>query len=426
MLPLHQRLDTIKAAHGVSRSQAMRMVLSERGMEPRADPWGAAFLPEAPGAPQQQQQQTQDDSCTLARSAAADALAPQPRGPAGGGSGILDVRGCPARVLGRTGAGLREFSFHCGLLETQGQQAVFHGVGLQPVCDLLNGLNSCILCYGQTGSGKTHTMFGAVAGDGAQPAARGGHGLVTRCAEQAFRAMEGRRQRLDASLCMSYVEVFGNDITDLLRDPAAQYHSSVAGQRHVLQGGAQVPLDSPADFARCLATGNARKRQAATRMNERSTRAHAIVMLHLSQRRVASAAAAVTSTLYLVDLGGSEKLSKSCAHEGAIPVGTSTLREYYSRRTRLQEAQNINWGLFALKRCISALQQQQEHQQEMRRGVRSYVAAGPPPYVPYQDSKLTQLLAPALNGGCRTAVVRRRSPPPRLTCHALNGGCLRR
>ncbi|EGB04628.1 hypothetical protein AURANDRAFT_17140, partial [Aureococcus anophagefferens] len=55
-----------------------------------------------------------------------------------------------------------------------------------------------------------------------------------------------------------------------------------------------------------------------------------------------------------------------------------------AQRSRLQEAQKINLGLFALKRVVRAL----------RRGSK---------FVPWMDSKLTMLLRPGLGGGARTA-----------------------
>ena len=54
--------------------------------------------------------------------------------------------------------------------------------------------------------------------------------------------------------------------------------------------------------------GAVRKRFAATRMNERSSRAHCVVCLRARQTR---GDAMVSSTLHLVDLAGSERIKKS-------------------------------------------------------------------------------------------------------------------
>ena len=72
-----------------------------------------------------------------------------------------------------------------------------------------------------------------------------------------------------------------------------------------------------------LAKGDAQKRRAATAMNARSSRAHALFILTLTQRdikgptkdsalpsssRRAASDRVVTSQLYLADLGGSEQV----------------------------------------------------------------------------------------------------------------------
>ena len=158
-------------------------------------------------------------------------------------------------------------------------------------------------------------------------------------------------------------------------------------------------------------------------MNQFSTRAHAVIVLSLTQyvRTAAATATAspppqqqeqeqeqrvITSKLFLADLGGSEKISKSHADEGSKPkvmlrvkedaavldagdgrnrrgwfdvdgnwvesdggVGMAgegwtehnriTWAEYKASRKQLQETVNINGGLFALKRVIDALHRRQ-------------------------------------------------------------------
>jgi hypothetical protein len=62
-----------------------------------------------------------------------------------------------------------------------------------------------------------------------------------------------------------------------------------------------------------LAAAERFKRKAATAMNERSSRAHSLVMLSLVQRANGTEK---RSRLFLADLGGSEKLSRSKAADG--------------------------------------------------------------------------------------------------------------
>lgn len=105
-------------------------------------------------------------------------------------------------------------------------------------------------------------------------------------------------------------------MTDLLRDgapigsDAADADNFFHAHRWVLDGRVDVPLTSSADALRLLAAGEACKRQAATKMNQRSSRAHALFILRLTQERDGVQR---SSRLILADLGGSEKLGRSGA-----------------------------------------------------------------------------------------------------------------
>ena len=166
-----------------------------------------------------------------------------------------------------------------------------------------------------------------------------------------------------------------------------------------------------------LRRGDAQKRRAATAMNERSTRAHSVFVIGVRQER-ADTGGVLESRLFLVDLGGSERLGKSKANaaakalvlmEGEEEKSRISLREYYEQRRRLQETLNINTGLFALKKVIDALHGKEKALREGR----------PAPHVPYQHSKLTMLLSASLGGNAKTAVVVTASAEPRHAVESI-------
>ena len=64
--------------------------------------------------------------------------------------------------------------------------------------------------------------------------------------------------------------------------------------------------------------GASHKRQAATLMNNRSSRAHSLVVLSITTTDPLLDCK-VTSKLFLADLGGSEKLTQSKADDGTLP-----------------------------------------------------------------------------------------------------------
>ncbi|MED6223217.1 hypothetical protein PIB30_071832 [Stylosanthes scabra] len=103
----------------------------------------------------------------------------------------------------------------------------------------------------------------------------------------------------------------------------------------------------------------------ATALNERSSRSHSVLTVHVRGKDLVSNSI-LKGCLHLVDLAGSERVDKSEA------VGE-----------RLKEAQHINKSLSALGDVISALAQKS-------------------PHIPYRNSKLTQVLQDSLGGHAKT------------------------
>jgi kinesin family protein 5 len=303
------------------------------------------------------------------------------------------------------GCGLRSFRFDDVFEAARGQAFVYDAVARPLVCDLVNLKNGTLFAFGQTGSGKTHSVFG---GDGGGADARG---VVPRMLAEILGAAKALK-RFAPKLAMSYVEIDGDELTDLLKDDAKVAQNAAAAQRWVLEGHAAVRVESLDGALALLDAGHARKKRAATRMNERSSRAHAVLVLTLT--RTLSDGGRRSASLFVADLGGSEQLKRSKADADITKAAGKAndddegagWAEYYAQRSRLQEAQKINLGLFALKRVVRAL----------RRGSK---------FVPWMDSKLTMLLRPGLGGGARTACLVCAAPEPRNaleTVHALRFG----
>jgi hypothetical protein len=458
VLPLHQRVGLMQAELQCTKSAALQTLMAGA-----SDPWAVA-------------------ACATGLAGggggggAAKGGAPcVNRSKCGGSSltaAVLAVQPQQGKVLTvAPGAGLRGFEFDTVLGDGAPQADVYNNASTRRlVADVVNGFNATMLVYGQTGSGKTHTMFGpdpAVAGDDTQ--AQQQQGIVPRACTELLDAIDDRRRRhgIEAELRVSYVEVYGDDVNDLLDGGRPVSSNKAAAQRYVSEGRAGRAVRGPADVARLLAEGEAQKRVSETAMNARSSRAHTLFVLSLAQWRTEPAAwgtaamapgsARHASTLILADLGGSEQLRRSKADQGAVkmagrgdadgpeydvirvtaadgttraarvfrdhgfigggeagaaaaagaevPVlaqptwqpesgrGGARWGEYYHQRRRLQEAQHINQGLFALKKCIDALNQQQQ------------APAGRKVFVPYSDSRLTQLLAAGLGGNSKTMVI---------------------
>ena len=124
-----------------------------------------------------------------------------------------------------------------------------------------------------------------------------------------------------------------------------------------------------------MAEGTSRRASACTKLNERSSRSHAIVTVYVEGVYVASGAR-VAGRLHLVDLAGSERVSRSEA-----------------AGDRLKEAQHINKSLSALGDVVAALLEKRAH-------------------VPFRNSKLTRFLADSLGGNARVALLAHLAPEP--------------
>ncbi|XP_026265578.1 kinesin-like protein KIFC2 isoform X5 [Urocitellus parryii] len=258
------------------------------------------------------------------------------------------------------------------LSEAQGQ--VFGE--LEPaVLSCLQGYSVCIFTYGQTGTGKTYSMEGPPEDPGIAP----------RALQSLFREMgTGGQHRVTLSM----VEIYNEAVRDLLapgpperlavrQGPAGQGGIQVAGLTHW-----DVPnLET---LHQMLSLGRSNRATAATSMNPRSSRSHALVTLTLCAASPPSTPG-TAGTLHLVDLAGSERAWKAGA--------TGTQRGDPNSAQRLREAQTINRSLLALGGVMAALRARRSH-------------------VPFRDSQLTRLLQPALGPGTTAVLLLQISTRP--------------
>ncbi|XP_026265577.1 kinesin-like protein KIFC2 isoform X4 [Urocitellus parryii] len=159
--------------------------------------------------------------------------------------------------------------------------------------------------------------------------------------------------------------------------PAGQGGIQVAGLTHW-----DVPnLET---LHQMLSLGRSNRATAATSMNPRSSRSHALVTLTLCAASPPSTPG-TAGTLHLVDLAGSERAWKAGA--------TGTQRGDPNSAQRLREAQTINRSLLALGGVMAALRARRSH-------------------VPFRDSQLTRLLQPALGPGTTAVLLLQISTRP--------------
>ena len=181
---------------------------------------------------------------------------------------------------------------------------------------------------------------------------------------------------LDYKMKASFLEVYGEDVYDLLdsqRKSLPLREDSAGGV--VVAGLTDKNISSPNEALDVLHEGANNRTTAATLMNLTSSRSHAVFTIHLTQTTLSQEQINVvaTSKFTFVDLAGSERMKKTGA-EGE----------------RAREGIKINEGLLALGNVINALADEDRLSKEKSI------------HVPYRQSKLTRLLQDALGGNSQT------------------------
>ncbi|XP_042373106.1 kinesin-like protein KIN-14Q [Zingiber officinale] len=234
---------------------------------------------------------------------------------------------------------------------------------------ILDGYNVCIFAYGQTGAGKTYTMSGP------KELTEEDYGVNYRALNDLFQISGQRKDTICYEISVQMIEIYNEQVRDLLNDgPHKKLDIRNSSQNGMAVPDANlVPVTSTEEVIELMNLGQKNRAVCSTSMNERSSRSHSCLTIHVHGRELASGSVH-RGCLHLVDLAGSERVNKSEV------IGD-----------RLKEAQHINKSLAALGDVIYALAQKNSH-------------------VPYRNSKLTQLLQDSLGGQAKTLMFIHISP----------------
>ncbi|CAM6009960.1 unnamed protein product [Sphagnum balticum] len=265
----------------------------------------------------------------------------------------------------------KDFQFDKVFLPSSVQDDIF--LEVEPIIrSALDGHNVCIFAYGQTGTGKTFTMEG----NKDQP------GVVPRTLQRLFEEA-CFDNTVSYAFSLSMLEVYKGRLRDLLvchsstqctDYPVLSIQMASDGCIDV-DNLTEMPILDAKEAGNLYQQGSQSRSTSCTNANETSSRSHCLLRITITCTYVLeNHKFATTSKLWLVDLGGSERLSKTNA--GGIT---------------LEEGKAINVSLSALGDVISALQRKQ-------------------PHVPYRNSKLTQLLRDSLGAQSKTLMLVHVSP----------------
>lgn len=263
------------------------------------------------------------------------------------------------------------------------QEDVYNSLGEEFLDHNFEGYHTCIFAYGQTGSGKSYTMMGTPDHPG----------LIPRTCEDLFERIEAAQNEtpnISYGVRVSYFEVYNEHVRDLLVPVIpnqAPYYLKIREsptEGPYVKDLTEVPVRSLDEILRYMTMGDKSRTTASTKMNDTSSRSHAVFTIMLKQIHHDMETDETTersSRIRLVDLAGSER-AKATEATGQ----------------RLREGSNINKSLTTLGRVIAALADPKA--QRSGKGGR-----GKDMVVPYRDSILTWLLKDSLGGNSKTAMI---------------------
>jgi len=199
--------------------------------------------------------------------------------------------------------------------------------------------------------------------------------------EEIFKHIEHRANEQSTFMVRaSYLQIYNESISDLLKSGDGRGSLQIREDKKrgvFVEGLSEWAVRTPHEIYALMQRGAAARATAATKMNDVSSRSHAVFIMIVEQMTVGATKQIRVGKLNLVDLAGSER----------VRVTGATGK-------RLEECKKINQSLSALGNVIAALTDPKQTRN----------------HIPYRDSKLTRLLEDSLGGNCKTTMMAMISP----------------
>ena len=233
------------------------------------------------------------------------------------------------------------------------QDEIYTKTSKSIINSVLQGYNGTIMAYGQTSSGKTYTINGII------PQAM--HDIFTKITQSNDTYI----------ITASFLEIYMERINDLFDPSRTNLPIQDDAQRKPhINDLTTITLSSYETFISTYKKSSKNRTTSLTTMNDYSSRSHSIMIVNIINKTKA-----LHGKLFIVDLAGSEKISKTNC-----------------QGLNIEEAKLINKSLSQLGLIIKAL------------------TTNTSSHIPYRSSKLTRLLAESLGGNSRTSLILTCSP----------------
>jgi hypothetical protein len=284
---------------------------------------------------------------------------------------FVDDRTIEVTGTGAGGGGPKQYMFDAVFGPDGSQDEIFQDTEML-LTSALDGFNVCIFAYGQTGSGKTWTMTGPGPGELAGLTPRAITGLFAKINSKAY------ANQYEVKVTSYFVEIYKDGLNDLYQrmDKTPEQKLDIKMDAHdmcYVRNTTVKEAKTEEELWDHFSRGNEMRKVGSTKMNAGSSRSHSIFAVCLETLNKTTGQTAV-GKLSLIDLAGSERSKKTEA-----------------TKEQLLEAVAINKSLSCLGDVISALSSGQK-------------------FIPYRNSKLTQLMQDSLGGNAKTLMFVNVSP----------------
>ncbi|XP_077266857.1 kinesin-like protein KIF9 [Temnothorax americanus] len=181
---------------------------------------------------------------------------------------------------------------------------------------VLDGVNCVLIGYGQTGSGKSFTI-GGLKNNWEH------RGIVPRLLSDIFTEKANRRKISDIRYRLSFVELKGKSVIDLLTRKRRTFN---VNERGVFKNVTVVDAENVEETLRKILEGEARRSIVKGTMYPVSHLGVAVITIHVSNASlIKSQAVVATAKIHIVEMAGTGTVGKSSCWKTAVDLGMANL-----------------------------------------------------------------------------------------------------
>jgi GTPase SAR1 family protein len=247
------------------------------------------------------------------------------------------------------------------------QEDMFQMIAVPVVNNVFKGFWGSMMVYGQTGTGKSFTMCNFD---------KGAEGIIPRVMLYMFEQIAADPDRL-YTISFSFIQIYLDKLQDLF-NPTATTELKLTRDKDgvAFPGILERTCENYEHFKELYDSGNQHRVITATKMNPESSRGHAALFMQVkSVPRDDPSGENRNGKLYMIDLAGYERFSKTGCTEGIMK----------------EEAKTINGSLLSLGNCVQSLSEKSEH-------------------IPWRNAKLTRMLEDAIGGKAKCSIILTAGP----------------